>query len=863
MRRPKFRVFFLITHCFPAPARPSFAAGSYLRIGRTGALFNGFLRQKHSPVPFLWFPMTSFLRVLYLTSALCALASSEAVARAQTSQVFAPYPLDPSESSETVTVTVDGTGPRSFALTTTARQRENGPTARQITEHPGALSVSSANTLFDALFAQAMDEVQLDSVSTIRDDAYNDGHPIPCDCFQTGEKWNYVWTRDLSYSTDLALAFVDTDRAVNSLKFKTSQFRPGVTVPSNVPAASLQIVQDTGSGGSWPVSTDRVTWALGAEAVLNNLEGAKRQAFAAYAYAALRGTIEADRVAIFDANDGLYTGEQSFLDWRDQTYAPYVLKDLTQLAQSKALSTNVVYYRTLRLASRLAAEQAAPALARKYDAWAQDLKAAINKAFWLPDRGLYASLTTPDAHAAPVAKFDFLGEALAITSGVASPAQAESILAKYPHAPFGVPVYYPQQPDIAVYHNRAIWPFVTGYELEAAAKTGNAAAANNGFDSLYRAAALHLTNTENLEWLTGRSQFDDGPVINSSRQLWSVAGYVSAVARTLFGFQPEADGLTIRPFLTAHMRQRLGGTEATLSHLSYMGHTVSIRLHLPPQASEGSYPVKDVRLNGKRITGPVSVAMLGPDTVFDVTFGAAVKSAGTITVVPTVSPLSHDDPRVFSPETPMATVIAGNGHPVVSFNAKAAAPVVYQVWRNGAQVAQVTGVNVWTDPKPPAPDVRTCYRVVAVYPTSQNTSHPSATACLGQAATQSVSPAQSLHVPTPGRYALTLTYDNHQFNINTGVTNAVKRLEILDRSGVTVAQGIVQMPHIDSENGAHPTRNSTELRIRLTPGIYTVRISDYFNMSDLQANASYSRVGGASGPVNAADVTALNLTKLP
>ncbi len=80
---------------------------------------------------------------------------------------------------------------------------------------------------------------------------------------------------------------------------------------------------------------------------------------------------------------------------------------------------------------------------------------------------------------------------------------------------------------------RANWPFVTAFDLEAAARVVNVAVADNAFDSLIRAAALHLINTENLEWLTGRSQYDEGPVIDSPRQLWSVAGYINMVAMSI------------------------------------------------------------------------------------------------------------------------------------------------------------------------------------------------------------------------------------------------------------------------------------------------------------------------------------------
>lgn len=97
-----------------------------------------------------------------------------------------------------------------------------------------------------------------------------------------------------------------------------------------------QIVQDTGTGGSWPASTDRVTWALGASAVLATLPSdTERADFAAVALEALSNTLENDRLAAYDSIDGLYRGEQSFLDWRDQTYASWIVKDIAALASCR------------------------------------------------------------------------------------------------------------------------------------------------------------------------------------------------------------------------------------------------------------------------------------------------------------------------------------------------------------------------------------------------------------------------------------------------------------------------------------------------------------------------------------------------
>lgn len=161
----------------------------------------------------------------------------------------------------------------------------------------------------DALFALAMQEVRDASVSTISDGAFSAAESCPC--FETGERWTWVWTRDTAYAVEHSLALIDPQRARDSLRFKLSDRK--AALGGGFPT----IVQDTGTGGSWPVSTDRVVWAMGAWEVLKYLDGAEREAFRDEALLAMRNTLEEDRQFVFDAEDGLYRGEQSFLDWRE------------------------------------------------------------------------------------------------------------------------------------------------------------------------------------------------------------------------------------------------------------------------------------------------------------------------------------------------------------------------------------------------------------------------------------------------------------------------------------------------------------------------------------------------------------------
>ncbi|RYG77854.1 hypothetical protein EON77_10005, partial [bacterium] len=99
---------------------------------------------------------------------------------------------------------------------------------RTLHEKEGFPHLQTGSLVFDGLFALALEEVRENSVSEIRAHAFNKGEPIPLEAFETGEMWQYVWTRDISYAVDLGLASLDAPRCVRSLMYKTSRFKDGV-----------------------------------------------------------------------------------------------------------------------------------------------------------------------------------------------------------------------------------------------------------------------------------------------------------------------------------------------------------------------------------------------------------------------------------------------------------------------------------------------------------------------------------------------------------------------------------------------------------------------------------------------------------
>jgi hypothetical protein len=796
---------------------------------------------------------------------------------------------------------------RRYTHSTTLSLRDPGPQHSDYAEQDGLPRIRTGNLAFDALFALAGAEMRLDAVSQIRDGNYNGGAAIPCQCFATGEKWHYVWTRDLSYAADLGLALLDPQRVRNSLDFKLSGWRKGVPIAAQVAgkgdanADGLQIVQDTGSGGSWPVSTDRITWAFAAEEVLRALPAAERAPFAKRALQALSNTIENDRIAAFDANTGLYLGEQSFLDWRDQSYAAWIPGDLASMSTSKSLSTNVGHFKALTLASNLAREHGDAARTKRYAAWASDLARAINTQLWLDDAGMYSSLTAGHLDGAPLYKFDWLGQSLAIITGIASAEQARSILARYPHGPMGAPVIWPQQPGMPVYHNRALWPFVTAYGLRAATASGNVAVADAAYDSLMRGAALNMSNMENLEWVSGPPLLLDerhpnliGPVINSRRQLWSVGGYLGMVVGEVFGVSLQDGTLQLKPFVTARLRREMFGAsnEISLHALRLHGKRIDVRLRLPAASQdEGVYTVAEILVNGRRSGATVPLSQLQDHNQVEIVLGKLQSGQQGIRRV-RADPYA-DSGATFGPREPSISALQrGAGGITLQIAAGGnEQDVTYSIYRDGKRVADGLRAGSWTDRSATA---FACYAVEATSSASGNRSHHSMPRCVDGGIEVAVTDPRTvsklkpagpnarfaaprlegwgqpgdrfavdrIKVPAAGRYQVQVRYHNGANQVNLGISGGVKWLALKDGRGRVVAQGVVQLPHAPLAKANTPTVYSTPLAATLKAGHYRIEMSDFYNMSYLDSNSTFSAAGGITGPSNRFDIYGVRLLRV-
>ncbi|HVJ38380.1 MAG TPA: Six-hairpin glycosidase-like protein [Stenotrophomonas sp.] len=677
---------------------------------------------------------------------------------------------------------------------------------------PQPMRSDTGSVLFDALFALAQQELDANRVEAIRDPAFDDGQPVPCECFQTGARWPYVWTRDMSFAADLALARVDPVRTRQSLRFKLSPARDGHT-------AGLFVAQDTGSGGSWPISSDRVVWFLGARGLLDDA------AFADEVWQALQGTLAQDRQYVFDAGVGLYRGETSFLDWREQTYPGWTAADVRFIGESYALSTNVLHYQALRLAQTLARQHGDAPAAARYQQWADALRTQIDRRFWREDVGQYMSYVGPaghrDRHGAsdllPVAKYDLLGLSLGVLADVFPPERARRALAHYPATAAGSPVVWPQQADQPIYHNRAIWPFVSAYSLRAARRLDDAPRIAMEIESILRGAALAGSNMENYEMLSQAIHVEDGklsgPVVNSQRQLWSVAGYLAMVREGVFGI--EADG-TLAPKLPVALVPLLFGTQERIT-LDEGGRRYVL--------------IRPAKLDGELLVAGKIDAGTKETTV------QLVASRNLATSPP--QPAER-----FAPPTPAAPKATRHGDVWA-----VSVPAGHVLWRDGvAQPAGTTQLSL-------APGAATCLRLTRREGALE--SLPSAETCLGANIPLAGADDWRWTPPHAGFFRARLRYENPHGPINTGVTAAVKQLRI--RCEGQAEQLLpVTMPH---SVGA---QDSTAVEFLAGATACHFTLEQGFNMSALAHFAHYTGgQGGRDGVVNEAHVLGLQLMPLP
>ncbi|MFL5561566.1 MAG: glycogen debranching protein [Gemmatimonadaceae bacterium] len=613
----------------------------------------------------------------------------------------------------------------------------------------------------------------------------------PDGALSAGAKWPGVWTRDVSLSAVLSLALVAPDATRRSLMAKVD--------------SAGRIIQDTGTGGSWPVSSDRMVWALAAwelYAATGDRDWLRQS------YDIIKRSAEADLHAVRDPATGLFNGESSFEDWREQSYPRWMQP--ADIYQSQNLGTNAVHFAAYRVLGDMARALGEPA--GRWDSTAAGIRRGMTAQLWQPARGWFGQYRYGRTAPSLSPRADGLGEALASIYGSASFPQRQTLMRSAPVVAFGTPTFWPYIAGERFYHNATVWPFVTAYWTWAAAEGGNTRAVQAGLDDATRGAALFLTNKENMVAATGHYE---GTALNSDRQLWSVAGTLAATYRTLFGMRLEPERLVFRPMVPPSY----GGVRR-LGDMHYRGATLDITVRGYGDA------VVSTKLDGKTVRrAEVSATLTGAHTV-ELTMNRRWLATTT-----------HVVENRFAPGTPHATLT----NATLAWNAVPGA-VGYVVYRNGRYIGRTTATRAIARPR----DGLDEYQLLAVNAKGDEGFLSEPVRVLPDGAEQMAKPANAaletenagytgagyvrltldrnlsvtvpVTAPRDGAYAIDLRYANGNGPVNTEDKVAVRTLLV---DGDTT--GVVVMPQRGVNRWAE-WGWSNVLRTHLTAGAHTVTI---------------------------------------
>lgn len=578
----------------------------------------------------------------------------------------------------------------------------------------------------------------------------------PDSTFRTGKEWSGVWTRDISYSIILSMAVLQPKVAMYSLMKKVQNGR---------------IIQDTGTGGAYPVSSDRMIWAVAAWEVYK-VTGDKK--WLETVYPIIKKSAGDDAFNVYDRQTGLVRGESSFLDWREETYPKWMQP--ADIYESECLGTGVVHYQVNKVLAAMAGLMGDHKAVSGYLHQADLIKKGLGS-LWLSGKGYYGQYLYGRNNKIASPRSDALGEALAVLFDAVDADKQQSIINNTPVNEFGIPCIYPQIPNILPYHNNAVWPFVESYWAMASAKVGNETSLLRAIAAIYRPAALWLTNKENFVASDGDFA---GTQINSSNMLWSLSGNIALVYKVLFGIHYNENSLVFTPFVP----KALAGKHS-LHRFKYRDAVLDIEI------SGYGNQIKSISLDGKGMTKAIVQADLKGTHRIKITLANnAIQGKSNLV------------PGYTAPETPVVTYAQGK----LSWP-KAQDAVNYRVIKNGQLVAAtrkpVYAVNA---------DAYAQYQVVAI-DTKGITSFASEPVAVIPASAQQIIEAET------GADRSDLPYKGFTGN---GFVEISKTINTTLSIPVNIAREGVYIIDLRYANGNGPINTENKCAIR------TLNVDDYF-----------------------------------
>lgn len=339
--------------------------------------------------------------------------------------------------------------------------------------------------------------------------------------FYSAEIWYGIHTRDIGIAAwqSLSMLFPQTTLA---------------TIESRI--ASGEIIQDAETGGGWPVSNDRIFMIPAIEKYLQSNPKSVRRVFL---IEAAKQSLEHDYQIVFDLDHGLFRGESTYLNWREETYPDWA--DPRLILESYSSSNNLLHLLAIEsLIRMLRNEKDREDEKALWNQRAVDLAKAIRSQLFLDDRNFYSAYLIPEAGN----QADFTDNLANIFAVLSDTMNQPELIYSIPLVPRGVPSIYPQKSlKQKPQHNHGIVPFVTAFYIDACRKTGYRAGIQFGMQSLLQIVDDHGSFVTTVVADSGSRH----TALSSDRQLWSIAAWFSAFYSGYLGLSIDQNKISFAP----------------------------------------------------------------------------------------------------------------------------------------------------------------------------------------------------------------------------------------------------------------------------------------------------------------------------
>ncbi len=362
---------------------------------------------------------------------------------------------------------------------------------------------------------------------------------------------------NIVYPAYLSLAALTPDEVLAALKTQVKATTDGMI-----------IMQSAGMGGSWPVTTNRISWAM-AMWEIYKVTGDK--SILSEALKTIDNTLNIDMRTSWDDRHKLMRGAFTLPDKIDEQYPLWM--DAVDIYESMSLGANVMSAYAFKVRDMILSELSDNEFEPMWVGIDREISNSVNTRLWRPNAGVYGQYLYGGVYPILSTVNDNFAQALAVIFDIANPEMAKSIISRTPYTDFGIsplfPLYKSQQD--ANGNSGGTSALTQAFWNIASAKARNMKAVEKGIGAALRSAAFYAAGKDRafvVSTQNGRYIPEEAP------GKWNNAGMASLVLRVIMGMEYTPDGITFNPIVPSSLPG-----EKSLSGLKYRQANLSVKIY--------------------------------------------------------------------------------------------------------------------------------------------------------------------------------------------------------------------------------------------------------------------------------------------